>query len=120
MATEPTPARLVPRDAADVAAIVAAATRPLEPIGRGSKRQIGKPVDAELLDLGALAGLASYEPAELVLTAAAATPLAAEQPSEIRRLECKPLAVGGERILENRERRSGTGREHELGGLIAR
>jgi len=69
--------RLVPRDAADVAAIVAAATGALEPVGGGSKRQIGKPVAADVLDLRALAGIVSYEPAELVLTAQAATPLAA-------------------------------------------
>jgi glycolate oxidase FAD binding subunit len=69
-------ARLHPRDAADVAAIVAGAVRPLEPIGGGSKREIGRAVAADLLDLGALAGIVSYEPAELVLTARAATPLA--------------------------------------------
>jgi glycolate oxidase FAD binding subunit len=68
--------RLAPRDAADVAAIVASATRALEPIGRGSKRLIGKPVAADVLDLRALAGIVSYEPAELVLTAQASTPLA--------------------------------------------
>ena len=69
-------ARLVPRDAADVAAIVAGAVRPLEVVGSGSKRQIGRPVDAQLLDLGALEGITAYEPAELVLAASAATPLA--------------------------------------------
>jgi glycolate oxidase FAD binding subunit len=68
--------RLAPRDAADVAAIVAAATGPLEPLGGGSKRQIGKPVSADVVDLRALSGIVSYEPAELVLTAHAATPLA--------------------------------------------
>jgi glycolate oxidase FAD binding subunit len=77
VSTKLTAARLVPRDAADVAAIVASAVRPLEPVGGGSKREIGKPVDADVLDLGALAGISSYEPAELVLTAGAATPLKA-------------------------------------------
>ena len=67
---------LRPRDAADVAEVVAGARRPLEPAGGGSKRAIGRPVDADLLDLGALAGISTYEPAELVLTARAATPLA--------------------------------------------
>jgi glycolate oxidase FAD binding subunit len=75
MNAEAESARLVPRDAADVAAIVAGAERPLEPVGGGSKRQIGKPVDAEVLDLGALTGIVTYEPEELVLTARAATPL---------------------------------------------
>ncbi len=69
-------ARLHPRDAADVAAIVAGAVRPLEPLGGGSKRQIGKPIAADILDLSALDGIVTYEPAELVLTARAATPLA--------------------------------------------
>jgi len=49
--------------------------RPLEAVGSGSKRQIGRPVDAQLLDLGALSGIVAYEPEELVLTASAATPL---------------------------------------------
>jgi glycolate oxidase FAD binding subunit len=69
-------ARLRPRDAADVAAIVAGALQPLELLGGGSKRHIGKPMAADVLDLSALDGIVSYEPAELVLTARAATPLA--------------------------------------------
>jgi glycolate oxidase FAD binding subunit len=69
-------ARLTPRDAADVAAIVASAVRPLEVVGTGSKRQIGKPVAADVLDLRALDGIVVYEPAELVLSARAGTPLA--------------------------------------------
>jgi glycolate oxidase FAD binding subunit len=67
---------LRPRDAADVAAIVADAKRPLEPVGGASKRAIGRPVDADVLELAALTGIVAYEPAELVLTARAATPLA--------------------------------------------
>ena len=88
---------LVPRDAADVAAIVAGATRPLEPVGGGSKRQIGQPVAADLLDLRALAGIVSYEPAELVLTAHAATPLAAIERalvSHAQRLAFEPPDFG--------------------------
>lgn len=56
--------------------MLAADATPLEPIGLGSKRAIGRPVAAELLDLSALAGVIDYRPAELVLTAKAATPLA--------------------------------------------
>ncbi len=67
---------LRPRDAADAAEIIIGARRPLEPVGGGSKRAIGRPVAADLLDLGALTGIVTYEPAELVLTAQAATPLA--------------------------------------------
>ncbi len=76
MSTGAESARLIPRDEADVAAIVAGTVRPLEAVGGGSKRQIGKPVDAEELELNALTGIVTYEPAELVLTARAATPLA--------------------------------------------
>jgi glycolate oxidase FAD binding subunit len=64
-----------PRDEADVAEIVAACSSALEPLGGGSKRAVGRPVDAAPLELGALRGIESYEPAELVLTAKAATPL---------------------------------------------
>ncbi len=45
--------------------------------GLGTKSGWGRPVQAErVLDLSALSGVRSYEPAELVLTAAAGTPLA--------------------------------------------
>jgi len=67
---------LRPRDAADVAEIVAAAVRPLEPVGGGSKRAIGQPIETDLLALGGLAGIVTYEPEELVVTLQAATPLA--------------------------------------------
>lgn len=80
---------LRPRDAQDVADIVARHPRALEVVGGGSKRAIGRPVDGDLLDLRALAGVVAYEPAELVLTAKAATPLA-----EIERL----LAANGQRL----------------------
>lgn len=53
--------------------------RPLEVVGLGSKRAIGKPVRGEVLDLSALSGILSYDPAELVLTARAGTPLSVIQ-----------------------------------------
>lgn len=68
-----------PRDEAEVAEIIAASGGPLEPIGGGTKRTIGRPTDAEPLELGALHGILDYEPAELVITARAATPLAEVQ-----------------------------------------
>lgn len=50
---------------------------PLEIIGHGSKRAIGRPLQAEhTLDLSKLTGVTLYEPAELVLSARAGTPLA--------------------------------------------
>ncbi|UVK43948.1 FAD-binding protein [Mesorhizobium sp. AR07] len=50
---------------------------PLEILGHGSKRGIGRPQQSEhTLDLSKLAGVTLYEPAELVLSAKAGTPLA--------------------------------------------
>ncbi|WP_163265935.1 glycolate oxidase subunit GlcE [Chelativorans alearense] len=50
---------------------------PLEILGHGSKRGIGRPVQTEhVLDLSKLSGVALYEPEELVLSAKAGTPLA--------------------------------------------
>jgi glycolate oxidase FAD binding subunit len=69
-----------PDTAEDVAGIVrwaVAQTQPLELIGGGSKRGLGRPSQTEhVLDLSALSGIVAYEPAELVLTAGAGTPLA--------------------------------------------
>jgi glycolate oxidase FAD binding subunit len=113
MSTAVESAWLHPRDAADVAAIVAGAVRPLEPVGGGSKRQIGKPVAADVLDLSALDGIVSYEPAELVLTARAATPLATIEralATHAQRLAFEPPNFGT--LL-------GNDRPQTLGGVIA-
>jgi glycolate oxidase FAD binding subunit len=54
----------------------AAEEAPLEIVGHGSKRSVGRPVQAEhTLDLSALTGVTLYEPEELVLSAKAGTPL---------------------------------------------
>ncbi|PTW62360.1 glycolate oxidase FAD binding subunit [Breoghania corrubedonensis] len=61
----------------EVVAWAAAEGQPLEVIGTGSKRALGRPVQAaHVLDLSAISGVEAYEPAELVITAKAATPLA--------------------------------------------
>jgi len=69
-----------PDSAAQVAELMAwaAAERaPLEVLGRGTKRGLGRPVQAAHgLDLSALSGITLYEPDELVLAARAGTPLA--------------------------------------------
>ena len=53
-----------------------AAAEPLELIAGGSKRGLGRPLQLpRTLDLSHLAGIRDYQPSELVLTAAAATPL---------------------------------------------
>jgi len=50
---------------------------PLELVAGGSKRGLGRPVEAAAsLDLSSLSGVTLYEPEELVLTARPATPLA--------------------------------------------
>lgn len=49
---------------------------PLEVLGGGSKRRLGRPLQTpHTLALGKFAGIKVYEPAELVLTAGAATPM---------------------------------------------
>jgi glycolate oxidase FAD binding subunit len=68
------------RDAKDVESAVQSAfgeSRPIEIIGAGSKRLLGRPTETDLvLELSALTGIMLYEPQELVLSAQAATPLA--------------------------------------------
>ncbi|AZO48946.1 MAG: FAD-binding protein [Mesorhizobium sp.] len=68
----------------------AAEEAPLEILGHGSKRGIGRPLQAEhTLGLSKLTGITLYEPAELVLSAKAGTALA-----EIERL----LAENGQQF----------------------
>jgi glycolate oxidase FAD binding subunit len=51
--------------------------KPLELVGGGSKRVVGRPSQTDLtLDLSGLSGVTLYEPEELVLSARAGTPLA--------------------------------------------
>ena len=69
-----------PADAKGVRDLIVWATAeraPLEILGAGTKRGFGHAVAADhALDLSALSGIVDYEPAELVLTARAATPIA--------------------------------------------
>lgn len=71
---------LKPRDARDVEAAIQAALadgHTLEVAGQGSKRAIGRAAQWDrTLDLSGLAGVTLYEPAELVLSAKAGTPIA--------------------------------------------
>jgi glycolate oxidase FAD binding subunit len=54
-----------------------AAEEPVEIVGGGSKRGLGRPLQTpHALDLSRLSGIRDYVPSELVLTAGAATPLA--------------------------------------------
>jgi glycolate oxidase FAD binding subunit len=50
---------------------------PFEIVAGGTRRAVGKPMgNLPLLDVSSLSGIVKYEPAELILTAAPATPLA--------------------------------------------
>jgi glycolate oxidase FAD binding subunit len=71
------PDALQPGSAAELAAAIVQSDGPLEIVGRGSKRGLGRPVNAgRRLDLSRLAGISLYEPEELVLTVGAGTRLA--------------------------------------------
>ena len=90
-----------PRDADQVRETVAwaaAEERPLEIRGGGSKRGLGRPAgDLDVLDVSGLDGVTCYEPTELVLAAAAGTPLAAveaELAGNRQRLAFEPVDYG--------------------------
>src|SRR6266478_6922584 len=72
--------KFAPSDLSELREAVAealAAEEPVEVVGGGSKRALGRPVQAaHTLDLSRLSGIRDYAPSELVLTAGAATPLA--------------------------------------------
>jgi glycolate oxidase FAD binding subunit len=54
-----------------------AAKTPFEIVAGGTRRKVGKPLgDLPLLDVSGLSGILKYEPEELIITAAPATPLA--------------------------------------------
>ena len=73
--TRPLPADL--NELRDAVAGALAAEEPVEIIGGGSKRGLGRPLQTpHVLDLSGLSGIRDYTPSELVLSAGAATPLA--------------------------------------------
>src|SRR5437762_6936583 len=102
----------------DAVAEALAAEEPVEVVGGGSKRGLGRPLQTpHLLDLSRLSGIRDYAPSELVLTAGAATPLA-----EIERT----LAEAGQMLaFEPPDWRALLGGEGEpacqptLGGVLA-
>ncbi len=68
-----------PETTEELARIVAEAAQAggkLELRGGGSKSEVGAPRQAEIVDMTAFSGILDYDPAELVLTAGAGTPLA--------------------------------------------
>ncbi|MCQ0987249.1 glycolate oxidase subunit GlcE [Jiella marina] len=107
-----------PETEEDVRDIVAAAVSTEEPLvveGTGSKRGLGRPVQAaRTLSLSAMRGVTLYEPEELVLSARAGTPIAeieALLDENRQRLEFEPMDYG---LLHGRTAGQGT-----LGGVIA-
>jgi len=109
--------RFAPTDLDELREAVAAALaagEPVELVGGGSKRGLGRPLQLpHVLDLSQLAGIRDYEPSELTLTAGAATPLA-----EIER----ELAAAGQMLaFEPPDWRGLLGGEGEptLGGVLA-
>jgi glycolate dehydrogenase FAD-binding subunit len=122
----------------DAVADALAAQEPVEIVGGGSKRELGRPVQtAHTLDLSLLSGIRDYAPSELVLTAGAATPLPeitraldeagqmlVFEPPDWRSLLALPGDHGGEPTLGGilacnlsgpRRIKAGAARDHFLG-----
>ena len=116
--TEAVPPVLQPATEAELAELVrwaAAEELPLELVASGSKPGFGRPVQsAHRLDLGRLAGIRDYQPAELVLTAGAATPMAEIERRLPPSTRCSPSSRPDWAPLYGRPAGSGT-----LGGVLA-
>ena len=99
----------------EAVAWAAAEEAPLEILGSGSKRGLGRPLQTQHgLDLSGLSGITLYEPEELVLRARAGTPLAeiaAALEENKQQLAFEPLDPGP---LLGGEAGAGT-----IGGLLA-
>ncbi len=107
-----------PHNAAQVADVVAWAVseeKPLEVVGRGTRRGIGRAAQyGATLDLSAMSAITLYEPEELVLSARAGTPLAeiqAELAAKNQELAFEPPDLS--RLL------GGEGDAGTIGGAIA-
>jgi len=70
---------LRPGNEAELCEAIAGARAPLDIRGGGSKHAIGRPSDAQILDMRGFAGVVDYDPPELVLTVRPATPLSEVQ-----------------------------------------
>lgn len=103
------------RQLQDSLAWACAESRPIEVIGGGTKRALGRPMQvAHVLDCAALSGITLYEPCELVMTARAGTPLAeveAALAANRQRLAFEPPDLGP--LL------GGPAGRHSIGGVFA-
>ncbi len=128
---------LAPADAdglADAVRWAVAGEHPLEVVAGGSKRALGRPVQsAATLSLAAFDGIVDYQASELVLTAGAATPLAAIEaaieaerqmlafePADLGPLlgAAEPATLGGAlacNLSGPRRIKAGAARDHFLG-----
>lgn len=78
------------QDIADAVAEARAQKKPLEIVGGGTKKTMGRPVQAAMeMSMRGLSGITLYEPAEMVIGAQAGTPLAVVE---------KTLAEKGQRL----------------------
>ncbi len=113
----------------------AAEEMPLEIVGAGSKRALGRPFQADHgLDLSALSGIALHEPEELVMSAGSGTPLSeieavlssANQQLAFEPPDLGPLLGGGAgqstiggvfacNLAGSRRIKAGAARDHLLG-----
>jgi len=129
----------IPNAASEVADAIQwalAAEAPLEIVGGGSRRGVGRPQQAEhTLDLSKLSGVTLYEPEELVLSARAGTPLSEieallagrGQELAFEPMDCAPLLLGVEpghgtiggvlasNLSGPRRIKAGAARDHILG-----
>ncbi|MEZ5670257.1 MAG: FAD-binding protein [Alphaproteobacteria bacterium] len=124
-----------PAELAEAVAEAVGGTQPLELVGTGTRRTVGRPVQAAaVLALDRLSGIQDYDPAELVLTCGAATPMRAlatalEEAGQMFAFEpvdLGPLLGGGAGggtlagalsadFAGPRRIRAGAGRDHLLG-----
>ena len=105
---------LRPTSVEDLCAMIVGASERLEIRGGGTKALVGAPREATVLDMRGLAGVIDYDPAELVITLRAGTPL-----REVTEL----LAVNGQHLpFEPWDHAPLFGRpsgEATIGGVIA-
>jgi glycolate oxidase FAD binding subunit len=124
-----------PEQVREAVAWAAAEGTPLEIVGRGSKRDLGRPLQTEYrLELSKLSGITLYEPEELVMTARVGTSLAeiqaalaekrqqlAFEPADLGPLYGGPAnagSIGGVfacNLSGSRRFKAGAARDHLLG-----
>lgn len=92
-------------DLAGIVAEAAATGAKLELRGGGTKAEVGAPRPAQILDMTGFSGVIDYDPAELVLTVGAGTPLA----------QIEALIAGGGQMLAFEPHGAGS----TIGGVLA-